>query len=118
MATKVNAFFVTACLLSAVDAAAITGSEWRQLSPAAQQYYVIGVLDGWDNLGTITLLAEQKSPVGIGFTKQIECTVGMEYAQISVIIQKYMENNPSQWHNSMVLLVWPALAEVCASASK
>jgi hypothetical protein len=67
MATKVNTFLVTACLLSAVDAAAITGSEWRQLSPAAQQYYVIGVLDGWDNLGTITLLAEQKSPVGIGY---------------------------------------------------
>jgi hypothetical protein len=93
MATKT--FLIAACLLFAVDATAITGSEWRQISQAAQQYYIIGVLDGWDNLGTITLLAEQKSPVGIGFTKQIECTVGLEYAQINVIIQKYMENNPS-----------------------
>jgi len=116
MATK--AFLIAGCLLFAVDATAITGNEWRQLSLAAQQYYIIGVLDGWDNLGTITLLAEQKSPLGIGFTKQIECTVGMEYAQINVIIQKYMENNTSQWHNSMVLLVWPALAEVCAQPSK
>jgi|SRR5215813_1065835 len=118
MASKVNAFLVTACVIFAVDATAMTGSEWRQLSPAAQQYYIIGVLDGWDNLGTITLLAEEKPSVGIGFTKQIECAVGMAYAQINVIIQKYMENNPSQWNNSMALLVWPALAEVCAPASK
>ena len=118
MAKQVNAGLIAACLLFAVDATAITGNEWRQLSPAAQQYYIIGVLDGWDNLGTITLLAEQKPPLGIGFTKQIECTAGMAYAQINVIIQKYMENNLSQWHNSMALLVWPALAEVCAPASK
>ena len=118
MASKMNAFLVTACVIFAIDATAMTGSEWRQLSPAAQQYYIIGVLDGWDNLGTITLLAEEKPPVGIGFTKQIECAVGMAYAQINVIIRKYMENNPSQWNNSMALLVWPALAELCAPASK
>jgi hypothetical protein len=118
MAKKVNAFLIAACLLFPADATAITASEWRQLPPAVQHYYIIGVLDGWDNIGTITLLTEQKPPVGIGFTKQIECTAGMTYAQINVILQKYMENNPSQWHNSMVLLLWPALAEVCASASK
>ena len=118
MATKVNALLIAACLLFAVDAPAITGNEWRQLSQTAQQYYIIAVLDGWDNLGTITLLAEQQSPVGIGFTKQIECTIGMAYPQINFIIQKYMENNPSQWHYSMPLLLWPALAGVCAPATK
>jgi hypothetical protein len=118
MAKKASVLLMVVCLLSAVDATAITGIQWRQLSQTAQQYYIIGVLDGWDNLGTITLLAEQQSSVGTGFTKQIECTIGMAYAQVNVIIQKYMENNPSQWHNSMALLVWPALAEVCAPASK
>jgi hypothetical protein len=123
MATKVNAFLVTACLLFPVNATAITGNEWRQLSQTAQQYYIIGILDGWDNFGTITLLAEQQSPVGIGFTKQIvtkhiECTIGMTYPQINVIIQKYIKNNPAQWHYSMALLVWPALAEVCTAATK
>jgi hypothetical protein len=118
MGTKVNAFLLAACLLFAVDATAITGREWRQLPPVAQHYYIIGVLDGWDNIATITLLTEQKPSVGIGFTKQIECTAGMAYAQINAILQKYMENNPSQWHNSMVLLLWPALAEVCAAATK
>src|SRR5262245_8619384 len=117
MSTKVNAFLLVACLLFAVDATAITGIEWRQLPSAVQHYYIIGVLDGWDNLGTITLLGEQKA-VGIGFTKQIECTAGMAYAQINGIIQKYMENNPSHWHYNMALLLWPALAEECAPASK
>jgi hypothetical protein len=46
MATKVNAFLIAACLLFVVDASAITGNEWRQLSQTAQQYYIIGVLDG------------------------------------------------------------------------
>src|SRR5262245_61860938 len=73
-----------------------------RLSQTAQQYYIIGVLDGWDNLGTITLSAEQQPPLGTGFTKQIECTVGMASVQINAIIQKYMENNPScgitTWH--------------------
>src|SRR5262245_61106505 len=58
MARKVNVL-IAACLLFAVDAEAISGDEWRRLSQTAQQYYVIGVLDGWDNLGTITLLAER-----------------------------------------------------------
>jgi hypothetical protein len=118
MATKVNAFLVTACLLFPVNATAITGNEWIQLTHTAQQYYIIGILDGWDNFGTITLLTEQQSPVGIGFTKQIECTIGMTYPQINVIIQKYMKNNPAQWHYSMALLVWPALADMCTAATK
>jgi hypothetical protein len=117
MARKVNVL-IAACLFFAVDAEAISGDEWRRLSQTAQQYYVIGVLDGWDNLGTITLLAEQQPPVGTGFTRQIECTVGMASVQINAIIQKYMESNPSQWHYNMALLVWTALDEVCASTSK
>ena len=117
MARKANVL-IAACLLFAVDAEAISGDEWRRLSQTAQQYYVIGVLDGWDNLGTITLLAEQQPPVGTGFTKQIDCTLGMASVQINAIIQKYMENNRSQWHYNMALLVWTALDEVCASTSK
>jgi hypothetical protein len=117
MARKVNVL-IAACLLFAVDAEAISGDEWRRLSKTAQQYYVIGVLDGWDNLGTITLLVEQQPPVGTSFTRQIECTIGMEYAQLNVIIQKYMENNPSQRHYNMALLLWVALDEACASTSK
>jgi len=76
-----------------------------RLSQTAQQYYIVGVLDGWDNLGTITLLAEQQPPVGTGFTKQIDCTVEMASVQINGIIQKYMENNRSQWHYNMALLM-------------
>jgi len=117
MARKVNVL-IAACLLFAVDAEAISGDEWRRLSQTAQQYYVIGVLDGWDNLETITLLAEQQHPVGTGFTKRLDCTEGMASVQINAIIQKYMENNRSQWHYNMALLVWTALDEVCASTSK
>jgi hypothetical protein len=34
MTRKVKAFLITVCLLFAVDATALTGDEWRQLSEA------------------------------------------------------------------------------------
>jgi hypothetical protein len=42
----------------------------------------------------------------------------MEFVQILAIIQKYLENNPAEWHYGMALLVWNALHEVCVPKSK
>jgi Rap1a immunity proteins len=43
---------------------------------------------------------------------------GITYGQITAIVQKYMENNPSQWHYDMASLTWNAVNEACAPASK
>jgi hypothetical protein len=118
MARTVRMFLMTACLLWAVEAEAITGNQWRELTRAEQAYYIIGVLDGWDDLGDTTLQAKERTPVVTGFTKLVKCAVGMAYAQIHAIIQKYMENNPAKWHSSMALLVWFALNEGCAPTGK
>jgi hypothetical protein len=65
MARTVNAFLITLCLLFAVEANAISGNEWRGLTRGEQASYVIGVVDGWENLGETAkrLLAKEQPPV-------------------------------------------------------
>src|SRR4029453_17694131 len=118
MVRTVNAFLIAVWLLFAVEANAITGNDWRRLPLAAQHYYIIGVLDGWDNLGTIALLAKQPLSVVTRLAEHIKCTAEMPYEQIVAIVQKYMDNNPSQWHYDMASLTWNAVNEACAPASK
>lgn len=118
MARKVSAFLMTVCLLFTVDAEAMTGNDWVRLPQTAQQYYVFGVLDAWENFGEVALRLNQQSSVVTNFTKLVTCGAGMTYGQINAIVQKYMENNPANWHYSMPSLVWTALDGMCAPASK
>jgi len=120
MVRKVKAFLVTLCLLFAAEATAISGNEWKQLSQTARVYYVMGVLDGWDNLGNLISRTNpnQQLSVVTNHAKLVNCVAGMTHSQIAAIVQKYMENNPARWHSAMTLLVWLALYEVCESTSK
>jgi Rap1a immunity proteins len=119
MAKKVRAFLLTVCLLFAVEASAITsGNEWKQFPLEARQGYILGVVDTWAYFGEAASLAGQQPPVVIIFTELVKCAGGMTYGQINAIVQKYMENNPAEWHFSMASLVWSALHEVCKPTSK
>ena len=102
MVRTVNAFLIAVWLLFAVETKAITGNDWRRLPLAAQHYYIIGVLDGWDNLGT--LLAKQPLSVVTRLAEHIKCTAEMPYEQIVAFVQKYMDNNPDQWNDVMASL--------------
>jgi hypothetical protein len=118
MAIKVSAFLTTVCLLFAVEANALSVNQWKGLSLTQQQYYVIGVFDGGYAFRDTILQAQEQTPVITGFTKLVECAAGMEFVQILAIIQKYLENNPAEWHYGMALLVLTALNEACAPKSK
>jgi hypothetical protein len=116
MTRKVTAFLMTVCLLFAAEAmaASMSGNEWKQLYRGEQNTYVWGVVDAWQNLQQAALLLEQQPSVVTSFTKLVKCiNEGMTYGQVVAIVQKYMENNPSKWHESMSWLVWIALSEAC-----
>ena len=100
---------------------AITGNEWKRLLETAQQVYVIGVVDTWNNLAQIIEATEKpsRSEVLGFFTDVTRCLrKRITYGQITAIVQKYMENNPSQWHYDMASLTWNAVNEAYAPASK
>jgi hypothetical protein len=120
MARKVNAFLMTICLIFAVDAMAITGNEWKQLTPAGQQAYVAGVIDTWNGVGQRATVMKKMGHGGslneLFFTDLHECVSvrnRMPYGQIVAIVKKYMDNNPSGWHYSMADSVYEALSEAC-----
>jgi hypothetical protein len=103
-------------LLLTVDAVAMSGNEWKQLPRSSRDAYIWGVVDTWQNLAaTLTLRkAVSPSPSEAQFTDLARClSEGMTYGQISAIVKKYMEDNPSEWHYGMASLAWSAVHKAC-----
>jgi hypothetical protein len=110
--------------LFAGNIAALTGNEWRQLSLPSQQAYVIGVTDTWNLLESVRLesipLAMEKEPQEAPsiITHLMNCLNEMTYGQGVAIVEKYMRDNPAEWHKSMAFLIWNAAHEACTSTEK
>jgi hypothetical protein len=114
MVRKVKAFLVTLCLLFAVDAKALTGNQWKELSQVTQGYYVMGVIDGWRYVGAAALAIKERNTS----TELIKCVMKIPYSQTIGIVQKYMQDNPAIWHYSMEELIWLAAVGACDAMSK
>jgi Rap1a immunity proteins len=102
-----------------VTFSAATGNEWRALSPATRDGYLLGVLDAWVLLDAVT--KESVQPVGRAsiFTRLVGCLgKDMTYGQAIAIVEKYMQDNPSEWHQNMAFLAWIAIDRACAAVEK
>ena len=114
MVRRVNPFLITLCLLFAVDAKALTGNQWKELSQVTQGYYVMGVIDGWRYVGAAALAIKERNTS----TELIKCVMKIPYSQTIAIVQKYAQDNPAKWHYSMEELIWLAAVEACDAMSK
>jgi hypothetical protein len=114
---------LTLCgVLLAVEVSAITGREWKQWSPEGRTTYVMGVTDAWQNVETVRRASNRAAADNAPheapsiFTPLINCMrQRMTYIQITATVDKYLENNPSQWHYDMASLVWTAMNEACTA---
>jgi hypothetical protein len=116
---KRAALMILFILMPTVTVSATTGNEWRAMSPALRDGYLLGVLDAWVLLEAVT--RDSVQPVGRAsmFTRVVGCLgKDMTYGQTIAIIGKYMQDNPSEWHHPMSLLAWIATDRACASAEK
>ena len=43
---------------------------------------------------------------------------GMTYKQVSAITDKYIDENPTEWHYAMPDLIWSAVAKACTAPEK
>ena len=122
MTRTVKAFLMIGCLLFAVDGnGAMSGNDWKQLRLGEQQAYVWGVVDTWTNFTQAIEPSGKPSSSEVlkMFTDLTRCVrKGLTYGQMVAIVQKYMENNPSQWHFAMASLVWTAIDEACGFKGK
>lgn len=106
-------------LLACLNASALSGNEWKQLSVFQRNAYIWGVADAWQNLAQMEKSAKdqpQRSSAVL-FTNVAGCvSKGMTYGQISAIVEKYMDDHPSEWHYEMASLAWTAVQIACKSS--
>ena len=104
---------------TALPAFAMTGNEWRGWPETGRLGYVWGVVDTWSVLQKLEARqqleerSEQSSIVAM-HTDLALCIQKMSYVQMSAIVEKYMQNNPAEWHYLMASLVWSAIHETCS----
>lgn len=108
-------------LVAPRDALALSGNEWKQGSPSSRSAYISGVADTWQILAVIEKMNKETSqhPSAALFTDLTICMgKGMTYGQVSAIVEKYMEDNPSEWHHAMAWLAWRAVNRACSPLAR
>ena len=111
-------FYILVVLIA--DATAMDGNGWKQLPPGAQQSYIMGVVDTWGNVAEL-VKALNRQPMGVEkiFIDHVACAQEkMTYAQMIAIVDKFIADNPSQWHYSMPSLISDALRAACTTRQK
>jgi len=95
-------------------ASAMTGNEWRALPTAARTSYVTGVVDNLVDFGAAVrslVPAEKRTASEKMLVSFEECIVRTPRppSQLVAIVDKYVKDNPAQWHGRMSGLVFEAL---------
>lgn len=118
-------------LMPGYVAHAITGNDWFRLSEAEKTAYAAGVADAWEfalvwlagdafKAGQSSLLLGSAPLAADGglvhFLRRMTICFGpkgMQYTQITAIIDKYVRERPARWHEYMPILIREALADAC-----
>jgi len=92
---------------------AMTGNEWRALPMAARTSYVTGVVDNLVDFGAAVrslVPAEKRTASEKMLVSFEECIVRTPRppGQLVAIVDKYVKDNPAQWHGRMSGLVFEA----------
>ena len=95
-------------------ASAVSGNEWRALPMAARTSYVTGVVDNLVDFGAAVrslVPAEKRTASEKMLVSFEECIVRTPRppSQLVAIVDKYIRDNPAQWHGRMSGLVFEAL---------
>lgn len=95
----------------------LSGNEWQQLGEIAQDFYIIGVVEGAAAmLLYVARIEADKQPattIGAGLTYELLKCVnrpGVSRAQYLAIVRKYVRDHPADWHYTMPSLIFNALA--------
>ena len=113
---KALPFFILVLILAAITNANtqeiliktgfITGNEYLRLPDVNKLHYVMGVVDG------IFLAPFFGAPKDkMDWIEKF--LVNMTDSQVTAIINKYLQENPQRWHESMNVIIYSAFREAC-----
>jgi len=96
------------------SAGAVTGNNWRALPASARTAYVTGVVDNLVDFGAAvrSLVPAEKRTGSEKMLVSFEDCIGRTPrppSQLVAIVEKYVKDNPAQWHGRMSGLVFEAL---------
>ena len=96
------------------SAAAVTGNDWRDLPASARATYVSGVVDNLVDFGAAvrSLVPAEKRTASEKMLVSFEDCIAKTPrppSQLVAIVEKYVKDNPGQWHTRMSGLVFEAL---------
>ena len=100
--------------LSPAPSAAVTGNDWRGMPAPARTAYVAGVVDNLLDFGSAirSLVPAEKRTASekmlVSFEDCVTSTPRPS-SQLVAIVEKYVKDNPGQWHTRMSGLVFEAL---------
>jgi Rap1a immunity proteins len=111
------AVVLLSCLLAPMlpsSATAVTGNDWRALPASAKTAYVSGVVDNLVDFGTAVrslVPVEKRSGSERMLVRFEDCIAKTPRppSQLVAIVDKYVKENPGQWHARMSGLVFEAL---------
>ncbi len=93
--------------------AAVSGNDWNSWNASLKDAYISGVIDTWGAAEVYRLSDKPPGPAN-NFTFLTNCAKsGMTYPQFDAIVQKWMDENPGEWHKSMTFLILKAMANAC-----
>jgi hypothetical protein len=114
MKIKLIAFAITILITSSTISRAneiliktgfISGNKFMKMG-LSKNNYLMGVIDG---IFLSPFFEAEKSKL-----RWIEtCVTGMSDYQITAIVDKYMNDNPIEWHESMNIIVYRAFSKSC-----
>ncbi len=114
--------FFLCCVLfltSEKSALAMDVTKWENLAKVSKFAYVIGVLEGWFFWDDLTMyavteeLAKALSPTEQLRHEIVTCMKGRKTDQALAVVQRYVTENPKEWHKSMTSMIYNALGDAC-----
>ena len=98
----------------------VNGNQFLEFEATEKELYLIGVLDGFVTADFLNPLGEGESyedskprlKIVLKFRDCMKSKIGSS-RQFKAIMDKYMNNNPEEWNQTMNLLVWNVISDLC-----
>lgn len=88
-----------------------SGADFLDLPRSSRAMYARGMVDG------ISLAAVLRSSM-LASDGKLGCPTGMSDVQIAALIEKYLRDNPEQWHQGANVATVNALAGMCSGLAQ
>ena len=98
---------------------AISGNDWLASSDSGRMYYIMGVVEGWQGfLVSYEHFGDKTMAAYVTYKEINTCIKPMTFGQMKAIAEKYLKENPNEWHSRMESLTFLALYAACPKDEK